>query len=167
MYQIEVSNRQDSLIIDPQRLQQAIAVVLEGEGIARAEISLAVVTDVEIHELNQRFLAHDEATDVLSFPLNQGDDWLEGEIVVSADTALDRAPEFHWSATEELILYVIHGTLHLVGYRDKTAEDCARMRQQEKYYLSRLDVRPTDDTDDCPTGADVESDDEAQGESRA
>ncbi len=167
MYQIEVCNRQDSLAIDPQRLEQAIAAVLEGERIGRAEISLAVVTDGEIHELNRRFLAHDEATDVLSFPLDQRDDWLEGEIVVSADTAVDRSAEFRWSAAEELILYVIHGTLHLVGYRDKAAEDRARMRQQERHYLTRMGICPVDDVDGCPTGLDGDSENEAEGESLA
>ena len=147
MYQIDVCNRQSSLPIDPDRLRQIVATVLEGESIAAAEVSLAVVGDSEMHELNRRYLQHDEPTDVLSFPLREGADSIEGEVIVSADTARRRCGEFGWQARDELALYVIHGTLHLVGYRDKTAADQARMRQQERHYLGCLGLGapPTED----------------------
>ena len=56
---------------------------------------------------------------MLSFVLEQGDG-LEGEVVVGAETALRAAPQFGWSPHDELLLYVIHGTLHLVGHDDAT-----------------------------------------------
>jgi probable rRNA maturation factor len=142
VYQIDVTNRQESLPVDPAALRQAVAAVLEGERVAQAEISLAIVSDREIHELNRRFLDHDEPTDVLSFPLEHAPGRFEGEIVVSAETALDRCQEFGWSATQELTLYVIHGVLHLVGYADKRAEDQRTMRDREQFYLRRLGLLP-------------------------
>ena len=86
----------------------------------KATISVAVVDDDAISELNGEFLGHQGPTDVLSFVLEQGEDFLDGEVVVSAETAQRAAAEFGWSAAEELLLYVIHGALHLAGYDDAT-----------------------------------------------
>ena len=85
-----------------------------------ARLSLAVVDDPTIHELNRRHLNHDWPTDVLSFVLEERDGHLEGEVILSADTAAAAATEVGWPAAAEQLLYVIHGMLHLVGYRDKT-----------------------------------------------
>ena len=160
MYQIDISNRQESLSFDPAALQHAVAVVLESEGVTQAEISLAVVSDQEIHELNRRFLDHDEPTDVLSFPLQQGPEGLEGEIVVSAETAQDRCQEFGWSAIQELTLYVIHGVLHLVGYGDKRADEQSVMREREQFYLRKLGLlaaeASTDRSSNSSASPDVE-----------
>lgn len=124
--------------IDAAKLRTAVETVLSGAGISSGEISLAVVDDAAIHELNLRWLAHDEPTDVLSFVLEEADGYREGEIIVSADTALARAGEFGWSANDELLLYVVHGALHLVGYDDKEAADREQMRQRERFYLEML-----------------------------
>jgi probable rRNA maturation factor len=139
--QVALTNEQTSLEIDPTRLRQAVETVLSGEGISAGEISLAVVDDEAIHELNRRWLEHDEPTDVLSFVLEEADGYREGEIIVSADTALVRSGEFGWSAHEELLLYVIHGTLHLAGYDDKSPDERERMRQRERFYLERVGVQ--------------------------
>lgn len=141
MLQIALTDEQSRLQIDPTRLRTAVETVLSGEGISSGEISLAVVDDEAIHELNRRWLEHDEPTDVLSFVLEEADGYREGEIIVSADTALVRSGEFGWSAHEELLLYVIHGTLHLAGYDDKSPDERERMRQRERFYLERVGVQ--------------------------
>ena len=119
-------------------MRRTVKEVLKGEGIESGEISLAVVDDPTIHELNRRWLEHDEPTDVLSFVLERDGSSLEGEIIVSADTARARASEFGWSADAELALYIIHGALHLAGYDDKEPAARAEMRQRECFYLERL-----------------------------
>ena len=101
--------------------------MLEGEAISRATLSIAVVSDRAIRPLNRRYLQHDYATDVLSFLLDSGPGWLDGEIIVSADTAASQAPQYDSSAEAELLLYVIHGALHLVGYDDTTPAERKRM----------------------------------------
>lgn len=140
MLHIAINNQQRTLKLNRQRLRAAIKEVLRGEGLASGEISLAIVDDPAIHELNRRWLAHDEPTDVLSFVLEKDGSQIEGEVIVSADTAARRAVEFHWSADAELLLYVIHGILHLVGYDDKAPADRDRMRDRELHYLQRLGV---------------------------
>jgi probable rRNA maturation factor len=135
---IAIANQHPDLKIDTRRLRATVKDVLTGEGIESGEISLAVVDDPTIHDLNRRWLDHDEPTDVLSFVLEQEGTSLEGEIIVSADTARARAGEFGWSVEAELALYVIHGALHLAGYDDKEPTVRAKMREREQFYLKRL-----------------------------
>lgn len=115
--------------------------ILEDEAVERAEISLAVVDDATIRRLNGEYLGRDETTDVLSFLLERDEGSLEGEVIVSAETARSTAPRFGWTADDELLLYVIHGILHLVGYDDATAGQRARMRRREAAYLARFGLR--------------------------
>ncbi|MGE3407802.1 MAG: rRNA maturation RNase YbeY [Pirellulales bacterium] len=141
---MEVTNRQTNHEIDEARLIEGVRAVWRAEGKTPAEINVAVVDADEIWRLNQRFLRHDYTTDVLSFCLEQSPDGLSGEIVVSADMAASMAPRFGWSIGDELLLYVIHGTLHLAGYDDQTPPDAAIMRQLEQRYLGELGVaQPT------------------------
>ncbi|MEN0112135.1 MAG: rRNA maturation RNase YbeY, partial [Planctomycetota bacterium] len=84
--------------------------------------------------------AHDYPTDVLSFPLVDEPPHLVGEVIVSADTAITSAAEYGWPAEHELLLYVVHGVLHLAGRRDKTEEESATMRADEARYLRLVGV---------------------------
>ncbi len=138
MIAIQVTNQQSRLAIDSARLQSAVEAALEGAKLAAAEISLVVVDDATIHRLNRQYLDHDYATDVLSFQLEQSEAGLEGEVVVSAERAAAVAVEYGWSPEEELLLYVIHGVLHLVGYDDTTPGKRAAMRRRERACLGQL-----------------------------
>lgn len=142
MIQIEVTNEQDATPLDEPRLQSAVEMILTDAGIAEAEISIAVVNDLTIRALNRRHLNHDYATDVLSFILERNGASLEGEIIVSGDTAAGTAGEYGWSAEDELLLYVIHGSLHLVGHDDQTPDERERMRSQERRWLSEMGLTP-------------------------
>ncbi len=135
---IEVSNRQSILVIEPDRLAEAVHAVLVGESVDTACVSLAIVDDPTIHALNRRYLRHDYPTDVLSFVLE--DNPLDGEIIVSAETAIRCAAEYDWNATDELTLYLIHGALHLVGYDDQDEDARREMRQLEQHYLDQQGI---------------------------
>ena len=139
---VELTNRQTTLPPDEPRLAEAVRRVLAGEGIARAEVSVALVDDREMRELNRQFLAHDYATDVLSFVLEATAERLEGEIVVSADTAVAAAEKYGWPAEDELLLYVVHGALHLAGWDDAGEEQAATMRRRERHYLASFGLLP-------------------------
>ena len=93
-------------------------------------LSIAFVTDAAIRRINRTFLQHDFATDVLSFPLG-GDPW--GELVISAPYAAREARARGIPVEEELLRYVAHGLLHLLGYDDRDPSAKARMwRRQER-----------------------------------
>jgi probable rRNA maturation factor len=160
--EIEIANQQAEHPVQADRLEAAVRRVLVDKGIQRGEVSIAVTDDPTIHELNQRYLQHDYATDVLSFLLASAPALLEGEIVVSVDTAARMAPQYGWSTDDELLLYAIHGALHLVGFDDTTPEAAATMREKEQFYLSQFDVRPAGDG--VPTRARFRDDEGAQGD---
>lgn len=133
----------DDLVIDYGKLRLAVRSVLEGEGVSDAEISIALVDDPTIHQLNKRYLDHDEPTDVLSFPLGQKP--LAGELVVGYQVAQRQANEQGHAVEAELILYVIHGLLHLAGYGDKNEKKAKAMHDRERHYLKQLglpDIAP-------------------------
>ena len=148
MIEIEITNRQSSHDINEVRLESAVRAVLDEEGISAGSVSIAVVDDTTIHQLNRRWLQHDWATDVLSFALERGEGYLEGDVVVSADTAAATARRYDWSTADELLLYVLHGTLHLVGYDDTTPQARAEMREQERRYLAGFNLTPRYDEDE-------------------
>jgi probable rRNA maturation factor len=139
-FELSLANQQSLHAVDEPRLLAAARGVLEDSRFTSAAVSLAVVDDPAIHALNRRFLNHDFPTDVLSFVLDEQNGHLEGEVIISADTAAAAAVEWGWSAADEQLLYVIHGMLHLVGYRDKIPADAARMRSAEQRHLRRYGV---------------------------
>src|SRR5205823_14830105 len=113
----------------------------EGEGVGQPEISLAFVDNPTIHQLNLRFLQHDEPTDVLSFPLSEpGSARLAGEVVIGVEVARDQAAARGHDVQAELALYVIHGLLHLCGHDDHTDAGAAAMRERERHYLKLLNL---------------------------
>lgn len=140
LIEIEVNNMQSAHAIDERRLATAVRCVLEGEGARRASISVAVVDGKEMCRLNRQYLQHDHSTDVLSFCLEQTSDYLDGEIIASADMAAEAAERYGWSAADEILLYVIHGALHLMGHDDTTVVAAQVMRTLESKYLQQMGV---------------------------
>jgi probable rRNA maturation factor len=142
MIDVQIAQEQEAHDVDEQRLVLAAQSVIAEAGYTAGEISIAVVDDAQMHELNRRHLDHDFPTDVLSFVFAADGDHLEGEIIVSADYAAREAERFGWSVMDELLLYVIHGSLHLVGYDDQTRESKAAMREQEIKFLRQFGLEP-------------------------
>ena len=139
MGKIAIASPQDLVEIDRKRMREVARAVLEGEGAADAEISLAFVDNATIHRLNKQFLNHDEPTDVLSFPLSgPGAKTLEGELIVGAEVAKEQATQRGHDVQTELSLYVIHGLLHLAGFDDSNPQAAKAMRERERHYLRLL-----------------------------
>lgn len=137
--EIEINQQVDATLY-PCAVKQVIASILTDHGFRDGSISVAVVDDPTIHRLNVEYLQHDYATDVLSFTLASDADrgWLEGEVIVSYDTATKMAEVYQWTPWAELILYIIHGTLHLVGMEDHTETLKKQMQVKETEYLLSL-----------------------------
>lgn len=142
MLSLSVANPYDYPLDFPE-LKAAARAVLEGEGIAVAKVTFAFVDDAHIHRLNKQYLNHDEPTDVLTFPYSgppQPGRKLEGEVVIGYQVAQEYAADRGHGAATELLLYVVHGCLHLCGYTDADAKGAARMRAKEREYLARLSL---------------------------
>ncbi len=121
-----------------ERVRAAAAAALEAEGRAQAQLSVTLVDDTRMAALHLRYLQQAGPTDVLAFPLAEEDDCdpLLGEVVVSVDTADREAKARGLASEEELLRYVIHGTLHLLGYDDHQEEERARMHRRQETLLA-------------------------------
>jgi probable rRNA maturation factor len=149
MSKISIASPQEIVPIDRAKMREAVRAVLAGEGVADFEVSLAFVDNDTIHTLNKRYLGHDEPTDVLSFPLSEPNAAkLSGEVVVGVEVAKAQAAERGHDVQAELVLYVVHGLLHLCGHDDHDDADRTAMRQRERHYLTQLglpDISPRQD----------------------
>lgn len=117
-----------------------------------AEVSLTLVDDEQIHELNRDYRGVDRPTDVISFALEEGDEpaiiggpaeMLLGEIVISMETAMRQAAEYGHSLEREVAFLALHGMLHLLGYDHMTQEDEKRMFDKQTEILAALGVDRT------------------------
>jgi probable rRNA maturation factor len=107
-------------------------------------LSLAVVSDATMRRVNREFHDCDEPTDVLAFALGAGgDDGFQAEVIVSLDTARREAAAHGVEPAAELLFYVVHGVLHLLGYDDHTLADARRMHARALSILERLGHRNT------------------------
>ncbi len=140
MFSVFITNEQSKYELDFAQIELAVQQVLEEAGIVSGEISVAVVDDPTIHQLNIQYLNHDYPTDVISFVLEREQTHLEGEIIVSVDTAVEVARDYQWDWRQEFLLYVIHGCLHLVGYDDKDPEAKVVMQQAERRHLMKFGI---------------------------
>jgi probable rRNA maturation factor len=107
-------------------------------------LSLAIVSDPTMRRVNREFHDCDEPTDVLAFPLGAGGrDGFDAEVVVSLDTARREAAAHGVEPAAELMLYVVHGVLHLTGHDDHALEDARRMHARALAILEGLGHRNT------------------------
>ncbi len=136
-----VKNLQKKIPINPKLVKQKARRILSCENILDAELSIVFLTDQRMHTLNKKYLYHDYPTDVLSFDLSPHESRnkkIEGEIFVSGETAYRNAKLYNAKPKDEATLYVVHGILHLLGYKDKTRQEEQRMRIKEKQILQYL-----------------------------
>jgi len=111
-----------------------------------AELSILIVDDLRIQELNRDYLQRDKPTNVISFSMQEGDTppeqiQLLGDVVISADTAARDAAEANCSFESELYFLLLHGILHLLGYDHErgTAEDAELMESKEKEVFALIE----------------------------
>jgi probable rRNA maturation factor len=116
-------------------------------GGTHAEVSVVIVTDDVIQQLNAQWRGKDKPTDVLSWPLAEpGEPFGEqlGDVVISRDTAERQALARGWELEDELALLLVHGILHLLGHEDDTEEGSEKMKEVERRILGKpLDPLPT------------------------
>jgi len=126
--------------VDDDAIAQAARLTALSRGIDQGEIGIRLTNDQAIHEVNRLHLGHDYPTDVISFAYRCDPPDIEGELIVSIDTADRRARELGWKTIHELLLYTVHGVLHLTGMDDQAPKDRSQMRAAEEAILTRLGV---------------------------
>lgn len=143
-YIIDVRNQQSHLRLRIQSVKALAESVLKLEKVcARVpiELSISLVNDRQIRKLNRTFHYEDRATDVLAFPIDLspegGRTWMLGEVVVSVERALAQSKVFMTHFKKEVALYVVHGILHLLGYRDHRAALARKMEKRQDFILKK------------------------------
>ena len=131
---VTVSNRQRRLKINASLLVRIVERALEFLHDDRAGLGIVLVDDDGIAKLNAQYHNTQGPTDVLSFDYGEG----QGELIISADHVIAQARRFRSTPSRELVLYVVHGILHLRGHNDVALRDRRRMRAAERRLMSRL-----------------------------
>lgn len=132
-----------------QTIKQALVETADMEelGIPSAEVSVVIVDDEEIHQLNRDFRNVDRPTDVLSFPQWESkEEWVTckdsplplGDIVISLSRAREQSDTYGHSLKREVAFLAVHGFLHLLGYNHTTEEEEKIMFSRQEEVLSRI-----------------------------
>lgn len=111
--------------------------VYQREGKELPAIAIVFTYDKFIKNINREYLKHNYTTDVIAFPLGN-DGGVEAEIYINLDAAKQQAYKYKISYTEEVRRLLIHGTLHLLGYSDKTVHERRKMNDHEEIYLGLM-----------------------------
>jgi probable rRNA maturation factor len=142
-----VANRQRKIVVDCKRLRGVADCVLESLGFEDAELSVLLVSNRRIAQLNRDYRGHDRPTDVLAFSQWEGGAdgfnpaWL-GDVVISAETAEEQAEREGAPLNHELDLLLVHGILHLIGYdHTRGSEEAAEMRRKQRQLLRGIRKR--------------------------
>ncbi len=143
-FEVLIENRQKRTSISRAKLERWVRRILKLVGWHRAALSVLLVSDAEIRRLHRQYKGEDRATDVLAFGQMEGKSFpqvkapLLGDVVVSVETAKRVGPQYGNRWDKELLLYILHGILHLMGYRDSTARPKARMERKQEIILKKL-----------------------------
>ncbi|HBK72240.1 MAG TPA: rRNA maturation RNase YbeY [Flavobacteriaceae bacterium] len=112
-----------------------ISTAIINESYNEGDINYVFCSDEYLLEININHLNHNTLTDIITFNYNLGKQ-INTEIYISIDRVKENAESFNNTFTDELHRVIIHGILHLCGYKDKTQEEKSLMREKEDYYLS-------------------------------
>lgn len=104
------------------------------------ELNYVFCSDEYLHEMNVEYLNHDTLTDIITFDNSEVEDEITGDIFISVDRVVDNAKKFEVSTEDELHRVMVHGVLHLIGYKDKKKEEKETMRFKENFYLNKREL---------------------------
>lgn len=119
------------------KLKSWIKSIVEKEGMKAGDISYIFCSDDYLLEINKTYLQHDYYTDIITFDYN-AENKIAGDLFISIDRVRENAEELNQSFEDELHRVIIHGVLHLLGYKDKTEKEEKLMRRKEQECLRDL-----------------------------
>ena len=140
---ISIQNRQKRILLNLRKVRRATQRILTELGLLDAELSLLLVDDAMIQDLNRRYLNRDKPTNILAFPMREGEfstlhPHLLGDLVISVETAKRQSNRFGLDEMEMVILLMVHGVLHLIGYEHEGTKKGARemaLKQKELFHV--------------------------------
>ena len=147
---ITIQNRQRTKRVNMAALKRITTIFFRKElELASGEIGISLVGDDEMTRINEHFLEHEGTTDVITFNLSEPKVphakhetvQVHGELIICVDEAIRQAKRFKTTWEKEIIRYVVHGVLHLLGHDDKRAKPRQKMKREENRLVTRLSQR--------------------------
>jgi probable rRNA maturation factor len=135
---IVISNRQRTQKINLRLLKQITEALLVELKIENAELGINLVGAKEMAALNWKFLRHEGSTDVITFDHAEKRKLLHGELFACVDEAVSQAKHFKTNWPSEIVRYIVHGVLHLIGHDDLKPDLRRKMKRAENLLLRKL-----------------------------
>ncbi len=135
MEHISYTSETEFKLSDPQASTKWILNVISNEGKIPGEIAYVFCDDKYLYKMNVEYLDHDTLTDIITFDYTSGN-IVSGDVFISIERVKENATQFDVSFEKELSRVMVHGVLHLLGYKDKSDSEKAEMRNKEDFYLS-------------------------------
>jgi probable rRNA maturation factor len=132
----------ESTSFKPQKitnLRNWINQIITAEKYQLLELNFIFCSDNYLLKINKEFLNHDTYTDIITFDNSEEKEEIAGDIFISIDRVRENAKTFQISTQNELNRVIVHGVLHLLGYKDKIKKDKQEMTDKEDYYLQKVD----------------------------
>ena len=139
MINVQIETDQKLAKFKEKHIFKLVSVVMKSEDIKSAEILLIFTTDNVLMELKKEYFNQEHFTDVIAFRLNDyNEDKVEGEIYISVPQVRKNAKQYNQAFNKELSRIIIHGSLHLLNYKDKTPQEKIKMTEKEDYFLNKI-----------------------------
>ena len=139
MINVQIETDQKLVKLKEKSILKLVSVVMKSEDIKTAEILLIFTTDNVLMELKKEYFNQEHYTDVIAFRLNDyNEDKVEGEIYISVPQVSKNAKQYNQAFNKELSRIIIHGSLHLLNYKDKTPQEKIKMTEKEDYFLNKI-----------------------------
>ncbi|AYN66066.1 rRNA maturation RNase YbeY [Euzebyella marina] len=125
--------------LDESKYSDWLTRICQSEKSTVGDLNYIFCTDEYLLDINQKYLSHDTFTDIITFDYCEGDS-VSGDVFISVDRVKDNAVDFKVSFDQELNRVMAHGVLHLLGFKDKSAEDAVLMRRKENEKMEMFHV---------------------------
>ena len=139
MINVQIETDQKLVKLKEKSILKLVSMVMKSEDIKTAEILLIFTTDNVLMELKKKYFNQEHFTDVIAFRLNDyNENKVEGEIYISVPQVSNNAKQYNQAFNKELSRIIIHGSLHLLNYKDKTPQEKIMMTKKEDYFLNKI-----------------------------
>ncbi|MGI4727756.1 MAG: rRNA maturation RNase YbeY [Janthinobacterium lividum] len=128
----------DFKLKNKKQLRSWIEETIVAENYVLKEVNYIFCTDAYLLKINQDYLQHDTYTDVITFDNSEVKNEVVSDIFISVERVSENAKNYQLTVLQELYRVMIHGALHLSGYKDKTPKDKKLMTEKENFYLARI-----------------------------
>lgn len=121
----------------PQKLRRKtwLKKIAESENFKIGELNYVFCSDEYLYQINVTYLDHHTYTDIITFDNSEDEKTIEGDVFISIDRVRENASQHQQDETTELSRVISHGLLHLIGYKDKSAEQVKAMRSKEEFAI--------------------------------